>query len=177
MNFSIIFVDRILYKVTTMSRTVKEILTEYPPKKKEVLLPVLQEIQKEFGILNEASIEEVSRYTNLPSNKIYGVAAFYDQFRFLPKGKFHIQICRGTSCYLHGSLNYVEVIEKQLKVKTGGVSRDGKYSLELVTCLGACEHSPIVKVNDTYYKNLNPDKLSQLLKMLKEKTISDGTVK
>jgi len=159
-----------------MPRTVKAILLDYSPKKKEVLIPILQDIQKEFGILSESSIEEVSRYVNLPSNKIYGVAAFYDQFRFSPKGIFHIQICRGTACYLHGSLTFLEEIEKQLKVKAGGVSRDGKYSLELVTCMGACEHGPIVKVNEFYYRNLNSEQITKLLRRLKEKNISDGAV-
>ncbi|MEI6455436.1 MAG: NAD(P)H-dependent oxidoreductase subunit E [bacterium] len=160
-----------------MQRSTAMILSNYPPRKKELLLPILQEIQLENGILTDASIEEVSQYIQLPVNKIYGVAAFYDQFRLVPCGEFHIQICKGTTCHLNGSASLQKEIEKILKVRAGSTRRDGKYSLELVACLGGCGHGPVIRINGKYHHAEGKAGLTELLRALKEKRDTDGTVR
>ena len=146
------------------------LLSKHPANKKDGLLPILQEIQTEHGFLTDELLAEVGRYINMPVNKVYGVAAFYDQFRFKPLGRFHIQLCRGTACHLHGSSTYLGELEKQLKVKAGGTSRDRRYSLELVNCMGACESSPVLRVNDTFYPHTTPEELTRIIRSLKEIT-------
>jgi len=148
----------------------EKILEKYPPNKKEDLLPILQEMQKEHGFLTDEILEKVSLYLSLPINKIYAVAAFYDQFRNSPGGKYHIQICRGTACHIYGSSTLLKELEKQLKVKAGGSSRDRKFSLEVVNCIGACDHGPVIKVNEQYHCRVNPEALNRIIRSLKEKT-------
>jgi NADH-quinone oxidoreductase subunit E len=152
-----------------MKELLDKILSKYPAGKKEGLLPILQEIQKQQDFLPEELLSEVGRYLNLPANKVYGVAAFYDQFRFRPRGQNHIRICRGTACHLYGSLNYLSELEKQLKVKAGGTSRDRKFSLEITSCLGACESAPVLQVNDKYYTHVTPEELAKIIRSFKEK--------
>ena len=153
-----------------MNEILEKILDKYPVNRKDALLPLLQELQKEKGYLTEELLAEVGRYLNMPANKVFGVAAFYDQFRFRPLGIFHIQLCRGTSCHLYGSSTYLTELEKQLKEKAGGTSRDRRFSLEIVNCMGACESAPLLRVNDTFYPHVTPGELTRIIHILKEKT-------
>lgn len=146
------------------------IFEKYSLKKPEHLIPLLQEIQLENGYLTDDIIERVSAHLNIPTNKIYGVATFYDQFRFKPKGKYHIRVCRGTSCYLCTSSSYLREIEKLIKVQAGSVSRDKKFSLETVNCMGGCSHAPVIRINSTYYNNLGMGDLGRIIKTLREIT-------
>ena len=153
-----------------MKEIVEKITAGHPLNRKGALLPILQEIQKESGFLTEDLVNEVGQLLNMPANKVYAVAAFYDQFRFSPLGRYHIRLCKGTSCHLFGATTYQAEIENQLKVRAGMTSRDRKFSLEIVNCLGACASSPVVKVNDTTYTRVTPDDLARILQSLKEKT-------
>lgn len=153
-----------------MEEMVDSILEGFPPNKKEGLIPILQEVQQKQGYLTEESIEKIGRHLKLPVNKIFGVAAFYDQFRFRPTGKYHIQICHGTACHLSGATTYLKEIERILKIKAGATSRDRRYSLEVVNCLGACDQAPVLKINDTFYPRVRPEDLINIIRSLKEKT-------
>ncbi len=146
------------------------ILSKYPENKKDGLLPILQEIQHFQGYLTDELLAMAGKYLNIPLNKVYGVATFYDQFRFHPQGTFHIRICRGTACHLAGSSTFLEELEKQLKVKAGGTSKDRKFSLEIVNCMGACDSSPIVQLNETFHSNVTSAGLDKIIRTLKEKT-------
>jgi len=151
-----------------MEETFEKILRKYPPGKKEVLIPLLQEIQREAGYLSENSISDVSRYMNIPLNKIHGVATFYDQFRFFKKGRYHVRLCRGTACHVYRSATLLSEIEKILQVKAGQTTRDGKFSLEIVDCLGACGNAPVMIINDVAHGNLSAEKLNKILVKLIE---------
>ncbi|MEI7499764.1 MAG: NAD(P)H-dependent oxidoreductase subunit E [Bacteroidota bacterium] len=153
-----------------MKESLEKLLSRYPATKKEGLIPILQEVQKQQGYLPEELLGEVGKYLNLPANKVYGVATFYDQFRFRPRGHQHIHICRGTACYLFGSSNYITELEKQLKVKVGSTSRDRKFSLEISNCMCACESAPVLRINDIYYPHVTPEKLMLIIRALKDKT-------
>ncbi|MFZ4523347.1 MAG: NAD(P)H-dependent oxidoreductase subunit E [Bacteroidales bacterium] len=146
------------------------ILSKYPVNRKDGLLPLLQDIQHQEGHLTDALLNDVGKHLNIPSNKVYGVATFYNQFRFHSTGLYHIRICGGTACHLYKSSTYLEEIEKQLKVKEGNTSRDRKFSLELTTCMGACESAPVIQVNESLYTHVNEAELDNLLRTLKEKT-------
>ncbi|MGA3013286.1 MAG: NAD(P)H-dependent oxidoreductase subunit E [Bacteroidales bacterium] len=150
-----------------MVETIESILQKYPVGKKESLIPLLQEIQQEEGQLSDFTLNKVSRHMNIPLNKIYGVATFYDQFRFEKRGQYHIQICKGTACHLFNSSTFQSEIEKILQVKAGQTTKDGKYSLEIVNCLGACSNSPIISLNGVPYGNLSIERLQKILSKIK----------
>ena len=133
-----------------MQATLDEILSRYKPGSRESLLPLLQDIQIEFGYLNEEAILKVGQHIKLPSSKVYGIATFYDQFRFVPKGKFHFKVCRGTSCHMHGSSGILREVERVLSIKEGQTTRDGRFSLEAVSCMGACGSAPVINVNGEF---------------------------
>jgi NADH-quinone oxidoreductase E subunit len=154
-----------------MKENLENILSKYPVNKKDGLLPILQDIQQEQGYLTDELLTEVGKYLSLPANKVYGVATFYDQFRFHPRGQFHIRICRGTACHLFGSSTYLDELEKQLKIKSGYISKDGKFSLEISNCMGACESAPIVQINDTFHTLVTENDLERIIRSLKDKTV------
>jgi NADH-quinone oxidoreductase subunit E len=146
-----------------MKEKVEKILIKYSHARRDSLIPILQEIQDDIGYLSEEAIELLSTHLNLASSKIYGLATFYNQFRFQPKGKCHIQVCHGTSCHLMGAITIAEQIEKVLKVKVGQTTRNGNFSLEEVPCMGACAHAPVIQVNGKYYSYLTEISLKELL--------------
>ncbi|MGF1586387.1 MAG: NADH-quinone oxidoreductase subunit NuoE [Bacteroidales bacterium] len=132
------------------------ILAKYPRGQRDCLIPILQDIQEEYGFLSETSVIEVGRHLELPSSKIFGLATFYNQFRFEPKGKYHIRLCNGTACHVSDSSTVLKELEKKLKIKPGQTTRDGMFSLELIACMGACHLSPMIQVNDNYHTKLDP---------------------
>lgn len=143
----------------------KEIFEKYS-KDRENLIPVLQAIQEKEGYLSEDSIVEVGKYLGLPASKVFGVATFYNQFRFQPKGKYHIQLCRGTACHVLGSATVLEELQKALKIKNNETTKDGKFSLEVVACIGACGLAPVVNINGEFYGKVTKDSLLNILKSL-----------
>jgi NADH-quinone oxidoreductase E subunit len=151
-----------------MDETIERILQKYPAGKKESLIPLLQDIQKEEGRLSDATLNKVSRHMNIPLNKIYGVATFYDQFRFEKKGQYHIQICKGTACHLFNASTFQFEIEKLLQVKVGQTTKDGKFSLEIVNCLGACSNSPVISLNGVPHGNLSIERLQKIFSKIKD---------
>ncbi|MCX6268243.1 MAG: NAD(P)H-dependent oxidoreductase subunit E [Bacteroidetes bacterium] len=148
----------------------ESIFSKYPGNKKDGLLPILQEIQDQQGYLTDELLAEVGKYLNLPSNKVYGVATFYDQFRFHSQGQYHIRICNGTACHLIGSSTYLAELEKQLKVKAGSTSKDRKFSIEISNCMGACDSAPVIQINDVFYTHVTDSDLDRCIRSIKEKT-------
>lgn len=152
-----------------MNEIVEEILHKFNPVKRDSLIPVLQEIQDTIGYLNEEAIVLVGNHLGIPTSKIYGVATFYNQFRFESRGKYHIQVCHGTACHMIGALSIIEYLEKNLKIKAGQKTRDGLFSLEVVTCIGACAQAPVVVINGVYHRDITLGKLKSLIDDYHEK--------
>ena len=146
---------------------ITKILEKCPFVQRENLIPVLQDIQDELGYLTEDAVEEVSKYLDLPASKIYSLATFYSKFRFEPRGKYHIVICRGTSCHIHGASHLINKIYEFTGLQSGETTRDGLFSLEVVPCMSACGFGPIMAVNDSYYTELNEDKLKEIIDFYK----------
>lgn len=144
-------------------QTVETILEQYKDAKRDALIPVLQSIQDAEGYLSEESVIKVGKQLNLPTSKIYGVATFYNQFRFNAPGKYHIQVCRGTACHVLGSATVLEEIEKNLKIKTGQTSSDGLFSIEVVACIGACGLAPVISINGEFHAKVNAGSIKQIL--------------
>ncbi|MCD6660781.1 MAG: NADH-quinone oxidoreductase subunit NuoE [Lentimicrobium sp.] len=152
-----------------MADRIDEIIKRHMNVQRDSLLPLLQDIQNEFGYLSEQAINRISVSLNLPTSKIYGVATFYDQFRFEPRGRFHIQICHGTACHINNGSRIIQEAERLLKIRDGQTTRDGMYSIEVVNCMGACGLSPVIAVNDKYFHGIDPRELKDILESCKEK--------
>jgi NADH-quinone oxidoreductase subunit E len=144
-----------------MNELLTKIFTQFHGKNEE-LIPLLQKVQEEVGFLSEESMREIARFTRVPLSRVYGVATFYAQFRFKPKGKNHVMLCRGTACHVKGAARIMDEIEKQLKIKEGETSVDQNYSLESVACIGACSLAPCVMINNKVEANLSPQKIEKM---------------
>jgi NADH-quinone oxidoreductase subunit E len=142
---------------------VAAILARHPEAGRDHLIPILQEVQESQGFLSRDAVIEVSRHLGLPTSKVYGVATFYNQFRFQPLGRFHIQICRGTACHVKGSFSVLESLKRTLGITPGQTSRDGMFSLEVVACLGACGLAPLVCINGEFHGCVTSDSLNRLV--------------
>ena len=153
---------------------VDAILQKHPRAGRDALIPILQEVQEKQGYLSREAVIRISRHLNLPATKLYGVATFYNQFRFQPKGKYHLMVCRGTACHVKGSSRVLEMAQKLLKLKPGQTSRDRLFSLETVACMGACGLSPVMNLNGEFYAKATPQKLVQIIQECRERESKNG---
>ena len=136
-----------------MQKDLKRITSSYKGKKSDII-PLLQDIQSKYGYLPEEMMQEVSNFVGVSKSEVFGVATFYSQFRFTPKGKKHIQVCKGTACHVNGADKILESIERHLGIKEGEITLDMEYSLESVGCLGCCALAPCAMVNNEIKSNL-----------------------
>jgi NADH-quinone oxidoreductase subunit E len=143
------------------------VLSKFAGKTRDSLIPLLQQVQEQEGYISKEAVKRIGEHLKLPSSKVYGVATFYNQFRFQPLGKTHIQVCRGTACHVKGSAAVLDAVSRELKIVPGETSRDGKFSLEVVACLGACGLAPVIAINGEFYAGVAPDKARQLLADIK----------
>ncbi len=148
---------------------INQIFNKYPEAGRDNLIPILQDIQSVEGHLSKESIVQVGTFLDIPASKIFGVATFYNQFRFQPNGKYHVQVCRGTACHVLGSATVLQEIEKQLKVKAGDTTRDGLFSIEVVACIGACGLAPVIAINGEFYAKVNAASLAEIIESYKNK--------
>lgn len=146
-----------------MKTEVETILNKYHDAGNDSLIPILQEIQNAEGFLSEGSVIKVGEFLKIPASKIFGVATFYNQFRFRPLGKYHIQVCRGTACHVLGSKTVLEELEKKLKIKSGQTSSDGKFSIEVVACIGACGLAPVIAINGEFHAKVTTKAINDII--------------
>ncbi len=155
-----------------MSAEITEgILKLFPDAGRERLIPILQEVQKSQGFLSRESVVLIGDHLKLPASKIYGVATFYNQFRFEPLGKFHIQICRGTACHVKGSAPILDSLVKELDIQPGRTTKDGLFSLEVVACIGACGLAPVISVNGEFHARLESDQIPEIIDSYRKKAV------
>lgn len=150
-----------------MDADLDTILKKYKQGRREDLIPLLQEIQTDHGYLSEDAIVKVGSHLGLSTTKIYGLATFYDQFRFIPSGKVHIKICNGTSCFMNGSQAVIDKFKEELKLSPRQTTRNGNFSFDIVTCMGGCYHGPVIMVSDEYHIHVKPGQVPDLIKKLK----------
>ena len=150
-----------------MAEDLETILKKYRQGKREELIPLLQEIQTDAGFLSEESIVKVGNHLGLSTTKIYGLATFYDQFRFIPSGKVKIKICHGTSCFMNGSQALIDKFKEELKISPGQTTRNGNFSIDIVSCMGGCYHGPVIMVNGEYQIHARAEQIPGLIKKLK----------
>lgn len=131
--------------------------------KKEMVIPVLQQVQDHYGYLPRPAMERVSQLMHIPLSRLYGVATFYAQFKMKPRGRYIIRVCKGTACHIQGSPKIAERIEEILGVQSGETTDDLRFTLEEVACIGACALAPVIMVNDNPHGRLTPDKVKAIL--------------
>lgn len=139
------------------------VLEKYLHHGRESLIPILQEIQDSLGYIPESALEQVGKTLKIPTSKIYGLATFYNQFRFVPKGKYHITLCKGSACHMMGATTLLDHLEKELKIKQGQTTRNGMFSIEVVPCMAACSQAPLVSVNGQFFTKLTIDRVKEIL--------------
>ena len=152
-----------------MKPDLSRILKKYPNAKRDDLIPLLQDVQEEHGFLSREAVIDIGKHLNLPTSKIYGVATFYNQFRFQPRGTYNIQVCRGTACHVKGSAKVLEALERELDVSAGNTTRDGLFSIEVVACIGACSLAPVISINGEFYAGVTPESITEIIDSYRRK--------
>lgn len=148
---------------------VSKIMERYAGSGRDSLIPLLQEVQEAEGYLSRVRVEEIGKLLKLSTGKIYGVATFYNQFRFQPKGRYHIQVCRGTACHVKGSAAVLAALEQELKIKAGETDRKGHFSLEVVACIGACGLAPVISINGEFHAGVNPKGIRSIVEQYRKR--------
>jgi NADH-quinone oxidoreductase subunit E len=146
-----------------MKPGIAEVLELHEKGRQDSLIPILQEIQEREGYLSEEAVTEVGKHLDIPSSRIYGVATFYNQFRFQPTGKYHILVCRGTACHVLGSATVLDHLEKLLHIKAGQTTRDGLFSIEIVACIGACGLAPVINVSGEFHARVDEASIAGII--------------
>ena len=128
------------------------------------LIPVLHEAQRIMdNHLSEESLKAIAAGLNIPLAKVYGVATFYSMFSIKPRGQHVIRMCESAPCHINGAHEVIEAFQKELGIKVGETTSDGKFTLEFSACLGICGVAPAVMVNDDMYGNLTPEKVQEVI--------------
>ncbi len=139
-----------------------EIIEDYRDRK-WALIPLLQEVQEEFGFVPPEAIVPIAEALNMFASQVQGVITFYSGFSLKPKGRCVLRVCRGTACHVKGSRSILRLVKKELDLEEGQTSNDYQFTLETVACLGACFLAPTMMVNKDYYGRLNPTKVVSVL--------------
>ena len=126
-------------------------------------MPVLQAAQDIFGYLPEEVQIMIAEGLDIPLSEVYGVVSFYAQFSVNPKGTYRISVCLGTACYVKGAGDILQAVQQKLGITSGGITPDGKFSLDACRCIGACGLAPVMMINDDVYGRLTPDQVAGIL--------------
>ncbi len=124
---------------------------------------VLQKVQQLVGYLPPEVLEAISREMRIPLSELYGITSFYSFFSMVPKGKYVVQVCMGTSCYVKGGQKILDALYKDFGLQPGGITPDGKFSLETVRCIGCCGLSPVLAIKEDVHRKVKPSQLKKIL--------------
>ena len=145
-----------------IQQRVEPILDRYQ-RDQGLLVSVLQDIQAEYNYLPKEALVQVSQGLDIPLSQVYSVATFFKAFSLKPRGRHLINVCLGTACHVRGAVRILEEIERELNIKPRETTKDFKYTLETVNCVGACALGPIVIVDEKYSGQMKSNKVKPLL--------------
>ncbi|MDD2706709.1 MAG: NADH-quinone oxidoreductase subunit NuoE [Verrucomicrobiae bacterium] len=131
---------------------------------RDACIRILQNLQAAYGYLPDAALRYVVENTEISEGQIYGVATFYDQFRFTPVGKHMIRVCHGTACHVNGAGKISGALEDELGIGNHETTKDNLFTLETVACLGCCSLAPVKMIDDTVYGRLTPEQARKIIK-------------
>ena len=144
-----------------MSDQLEALFSSYKGNRLE-LIQIMQDVQEMFGFLPEEALLEVAAFTRVPTSQVYGTASFYSQFKFSPRGRREVLICRGTACHVRGAPRILDETEHVLGVKEGETTPDLEYTLETVACIGCCSLAPCLMIDGEVTADLTPQKVRDL---------------
>jgi NADH-quinone oxidoreductase subunit E len=127
------------------------------------LIPILQTVQDVLDHLPPAAIAMVAKHLNISASEVYGVATFYNQFRFTPPGRNPIKVCLGTACHVKGSDIILENFERKLQIKDGQTTEDREFSIDRVACVGCCALAPVAIVGEALHGKMQPSKVEGIV--------------
>ena len=145
-----------------LEKQLAELLT---PERKDRrhLISLLQEVQGEIGYLSLETMQAIADFLEMPGSTVYGIATFYNQFRFTPLGKYPVKVCMGTACHMAGGRLVLEAMARELDIEVGGITSDHEYSLDRVACVGCCALAPVMVIDDSVYPKMTPPKVEEVL--------------
>lgn len=126
-------------------------------------MPVMQEAQEIYGYLPEEVQVIIAEELGVPLTEIYGISSFYAQFTHNPKGKYRINVCLGTACYVKGAGNVLDKVCEVVGCEPGGITEDGLFSIDATRCIGACGLAPVMMINEDVYGRLTLDKIPGII--------------
>jgi len=145
------------------TRRLNDVLGRFPKGQADVLVHLLQEVQAELNYLPKNAIRAVADHLEVPLTKAYSVATFYKAFSLEPRGETIVKVCMGTTCHIRGGPVVVDDLNAGLGIAPGQTTKDMKYTLEIVNCVGACALAPVVIAGAKYHANVKPGKIIKLL--------------
>jgi NADH-quinone oxidoreductase subunit E len=155
-----------------MEDKVRDIVLKYNSNK-GFLVPILQDVQREFNYLPKKALYRVSAFLNVPLSQVYEVVTFYKAFSLTPRGKHQLSLCMGTACHVRGAAIIHSHIERVLGIKAGETTKDMEFSYDTVNCVGACALGPILELDGEYEGQITISKTNKLLKKLGKKVATD----
>jgi NADH-quinone oxidoreductase subunit E len=154
--------EKILLQEKAMLKDLAEKLKEFG-KERDNLIPILQMIQEKHAYLSPGALKQVADHLETAPCEIYGVATFYNQFRFNPPGKHQVKVCLGTACHVRGGDIILENFERKLDIRYGETTPDREFSIDRVACVGCCALAPVAVIDETIQGNMAPSKVEGLL--------------
>jgi NADH-quinone oxidoreductase subunit E len=136
-------------------------------RRRENLIPVLQAVQGKLGYLPAEAMREIARHMDMPAVDVYGVATFYNQFRFTPPGKHSVRVCLGTACHMKGGYIALDAWRRRLEIDCGGTTPDREFDLDMVACVGCCAMAPVTVVDNKPEARVDPTRIDGLLLSLR----------
>lgn len=140
-----------------------QIIEEMSPVSEGDIIPMLQRLQDAYGYLPPNAVLAVCEETALPASRVFGVATFYSQFSLEPRGKHLVRCCRGTACHVRGGHRVQGTLEKTMGIADGETTKDMRFSLDTVACLGTCFLAPVMMVDGNYYGQVSTDQVKKIL--------------
>jgi len=153
-------------KLTKVSTTVSRVIRNYQ-RDKDMLIQILLDLQSMFGWLSQELLTEVSEQLEVPVTQVYQIASYYKAFSLMPRGRHIIKVCLGTACQVRGSPRLLDTISAMLGMKPHETSKDMRFTLETVNCLGCCAMGPVVVVDETYHTKPSPSDLRKIFESAK----------
>ncbi|HHI02198.1 MAG: NAD(P)H-dependent oxidoreductase subunit E [Candidatus Zixiibacteriota bacterium] len=145
------------------SKKIQRVIDRLPPDKKQLIM-ILQDIQQEFHYLPKESVRLVADYLGMPQSAVYSAATFYKSFSLIPRGENIIKVCKGTACHIKGADLIIDQLDSGLGIKPGETTKDLKYTVEVVNCVGACAMAPVMIVNDKYFGEVRCNRAIKIAK-------------
>jgi NADH-quinone oxidoreductase E subunit len=143
-------------------KDLEEIKATYPDGRAAVL-PALYSAQREFGWLSQEALEAVAQGLNIPKALVKGVATFYSMYRHEPKGRHLVQLCTNVSCMILGAESLLDLLKNKYGLEPGGTSADGRFSLVIMECIGACDEAPAMLVDEDFHSGLTGENIGGIL--------------